>query len=110
MREVSDENKHLLSMTTAAIGSYLRTACDKGMTCNLDTAERCVIEAQSVKSTPLYKDGKLYTTCRYERNVIRGRAMLRENLSSGFLTMSDTNRAVKPQKMARGLTRFIKEI
>ena len=26
-----------------------------------------------------------------------------ENRSSGFLTWSDTNRAVQPQKMARGL-------
>ena len=29
--------------------------------------------------------------------------MLRENLSSGFLTSSDTNQAVQTQKMARGL-------
>ena len=31
------------------------------------------------------------------------RASLRENLSSGFLTRSDTNRAVQLKKMARGL-------
>ena len=33
-------------------------------------------------------------------------AVLRENLSSGFLTRSDTNRAV-PQRVARGLNFFI---
>ena len=31
------------------------------------------------------------------------RASLRENRSSGFPTGSDTNRAVQPQKIARGL-------
>ena len=30
-------------------------------------------------------------------------AMSQENLPLGFLTRSDTNRAVQPQKMARGL-------
>ena len=32
-----------------------------------------------------------------------------ENLSSGFQIMSDTNRAVQPQKMARGLKFQIQE-
>ena len=31
------------------------------------------------------------------------RAALQENLSSGFLTRSNTNRAVQPLKTARGL-------
>ena len=31
------------------------------------------------------------------------RAASQENLSSGFQTSSDTNQAVQPQKMARGL-------
>ena len=31
------------------------------------------------------------------------RALMRENLSSGFLTRSDTNRTVQPQKMTRDL-------
>ena len=33
-----------------------------------------------------------------------------ENLSSGFPTRSDTNRAVQPQKMARGLEFPILEV
>ena len=36
-----------------------------------------------------------------DRDIIR--AATRENLSSGFLTSSETNRAVQPQKMARNL-------
>ena len=36
-------------------------------------------------------------------------AMLQENLSSGFPTRSDTNQAVQPQKMARGLKFQIQE-
>ena len=35
---------------------------------------------------------------------------LRENLSSGFPTSSDTNRAVQPLKMARGLKFQIYEV
>ena len=35
------------------------------------------------------------------------RALPRENLSSGFLARSDTNRALKPKKMARGLKFWI---
>ena len=31
-------------------------------------------------------------------------------MSSGFLTRSDTNRAVQPQRMARGLKFRIKEV
>ena len=34
----------------------------------------------------------------------------RQNLSSGFQTMADTNRAVQPQEMARSLTCRIKEV
>ena len=34
---------------------------------------------------------------------------MRKNLPSGFMTRSDTNRAVHPQKMARGLEFFILE-
>ena len=37
-------------------------------------------------------------------------AALRENLSSGFLTRSDTNRAVQPQNMSRGLKFRIKVV
>ena len=37
-------------------------------------------------------------------------AASQENLSSGFHTRSDTNRAVKPQKMARGLKFRIQEV
>ena len=69
-------------MTTAAIGSYIRTACDKEMTCNLDTAERCAAEAQSVKNMPLYKDGKLYTTCRYEGCCIMSSSLYRSHPKS----------------------------
>ena len=36
--------------------------------------------------------------------------MLRENLSSGFPTTSNTHRAVQPQKMARGLTCEIQKV
>ena len=35
--------------------------------------------------------------------------MSRQNLSSGSLTRSDTNQAVQPQKMARGLKFRVKE-
>ena len=34
----------------------------------------------------------------------------RENLPSGFSTRSDTNWAMQPQKMARGLKFWIKEV
>ena len=36
--------------------------------------------------------------------------MTRENLSSGFQTRSDTNRAVQLHQMARGLKVWIKEV
>ena len=35
---------------------------------------------------------------------------MRENLSSVFLTRSDTNRTVHPQKMARGLNFLSEEV
>ena len=38
------------------------------------------------------------------------RAVLRENLSSGFPTRSDTNQAVQSQQMARGLKFRILEV
>ena len=49
--------------------------------------------------------------CRlFRASVFRNWASLWENQSSGFPTRSYTNRAVQPQKMARGLKFCIKEV
>ena len=52
---------------------------------------------------------KIWTNPRNGEDEVTGpyinvRATSRQNLSSGFPTRSDTNRAVQRQKMARGLT------
>ena len=42
--------------------------------------------------------------------VMVNHAMPGENLSSGFRTLSDTNRALQPHIMARGLKFWIQEV
>ena len=60
-----------------------------------DTNKR--IEAFDKDENPIIKYAII---CKY---TITRRASSRENLSSGFLTRSDTNRAVQTQMIARGL-------